>query len=82
MEPSPRFTGLDAIIHCDRNIWCPRYDACLTAAARRNHQLDCGACPLSSDCINVFVLTMDEIIGCHRLLKEIFFYTGETSREA
>ena len=80
MRPSPAFTPVDKVLCCARNIWCPHYDACLTAAARRNCQFDCGACPLREVEIDRFVLTLAEIRGCHTLLREIFFYSGETAR--
>ena len=55
-----------------RNVFCEQYDECLSEAARKNIPLNCGECPLKDTSREVFILTLDEIEGCYRLLNEIF----------
>ena len=72
MDPAPVFYPLEEALCRHRNIWCPHYDSCLTEAARRNCQFDCGDCPFRMEKVAQFELTWFEIQGCHHLLGEIF----------
>ena len=57
-----------------RNVFCEYYDECLSEAAHKNLPLNCGICVHKNSSREVFVLTLAEMEGCNRLLREIFIH--------
>lgn len=55
-----------------RNVLCAYYDACLSRAAYADALLDCSACSLKNTVREFFVLSVDDICGCGRLLGAVF----------
>ena len=55
-----------------RNVFCEYYDECLSKAAHKNLPLNCSKCVHKNSSREVFILTLEEIEGCKRLLYEIF----------
>jgi hypothetical protein len=55
-----------------RNIFCEQYEECLAIAAYDDSSFNCEACPHKDSRKKFFLLTLDEIDGCSRLLYEIF----------
>ena len=55
-----------------RNIFCEQYEQCLAKAAYDDTSFDCSICPLKLPRASNSRLTLDEVIGCYRLLHEIF----------
>lgn len=59
-----------------RNIWCPRYDECLTRAALVDSDgFSCDGCPRSGDTGGRFKdpeVVREESLKCARLLFKVF----------
>ncbi len=58
-----------------RNVWCPKYEECLTNAALLDLSMGCEGCPMRMSKIPVFILTLAEIEGCKALLDAVFRFS-------
>lgn len=54
-----------------RNYMCPRYDTCLTDAARSNKSLKCRGC-VNEHTVKRVILEMPDVWACLRLLWTVF----------